>query len=1425
MHSLLKGLTYEDIAMSLISYLLKTFRISFLFAALTGVMSGVAGIGLMGLISLSLGSGSLPLFEKYGFGYFFFGLCFLQFVLRVITNLLLNHLGQATVFKLRMDLTKQILSLPLRRLQEMGVPRLFALLTDDVASIATSCEFLPLFIINFAVVVSCLAYLGWLSLDVLWLIGGIIFIGVMSFRIAQSRALRNLHAAREQNDVIFFHMRGLTEGIKELKIRRKGQASFVSNSLRPAAAAYRHHYMNGMALYVLASNWGNGLFYVAVGLILFILPEWSILPNEVLTGCVLAIIYMMAPLSVIMSNLPVLGRASIALNKIRAFAKESTIHKEGEIIFDPSSSLHSSGLELKGVMHRYRRENDDRSFTLGPLNLTLQSGELVFVVGGNGSGKTTFAMVLMGLYVPEHGNILLSGQRIGCDNREAYRQNFAVVFSDFYLFESLLGFENRELDDKAREYLRRLQLDHKVKIENGRFSTLELSQGQRKRLALLVAYLEDRPFYIFDEWAADQDPVFKRIFYMEILPALKARGKTVVVITHDDGYFHVADRCLRLEDGKITEAFTFKTHSAGEEESSMLEKKWRHWNIDPIEQEFPVGGKEIVCETEVEKVVLPADDSVLGSLDSDTGGVDSPNSLSGNASKFRLIGRVSIGIFVTIGIVAVGAFLVLRASLPEKDMVYEMTGFRSSVDVKFDQHGVPRIIAASREDAYRALGFVAARDRLFQMDLLRRRSAGRLAEILGAPLLESDRWHRTMGFGQVAAAIAARLPDDQKVILDAYVGGINQAIEKTRVLPFEFLVLGYRPEPWRVEDSFLVVLGMFENLTWRVGEKERMVTVMEAALAPEVLAFLTPDSDRYANSVVKNSSARRPPQPLPQNALAKLLKETSEYQAGLVGEPDIVAGSNGWLVNAHKTSDGRAILANDMHLELRVPNIWYRAEMQVDGNLLSGITLPGVPLFISGTNSHVAWGFTSVAGDFLDFVLVDVDRADPEIHLTPSGTARFGVRSETIHVKGMPDTSFDVRTTRWGPVLPDSLLGKPLAVHWTALDPAATNLDLLRLGEALDVFEALSILQQAGGPPLNGLVADNQGNIGWTYVGRIPIREKMDGLASRSWASGTMGWKGYVPSHDKPRVVNPPEGYLVNANQRMVGQEYPYVIGHDFDSGYRAYRIAERLAEMDGITEQDLLKLQLDTRTDFYRYYQALALAVIDANLGDEAEEELSTLRRYIQAWDGRAETGSLGLPVLVEFRRILADAVFSPLLARCRELDPHFQYNWHNMDEPLRTLLETLVPELQPEKAIYPNWNAFLLGKLKNAADTVVAVCGSRFLDDVSWGCVNKTRIEHPFSATNPLLGALLNMPVETIPGCTHCVRAASGRGGASERLVVAPGYEVEGIFQMPTGQSGNPLSAYYSDQHKNWVNGTASVLLGGKLKYLLKFRPAQSK
>jgi penicillin amidase len=768
---------------------------------------------------------------------------------------------------------------------------------------------------------------------------------------------------------------------------------------------------------------------------------------------------------------------------------------------------------------------------------------------------------------------------------------------------------------------------------------------------------------------------------------------------------------------------------------------------------------------------------------------------------------------------AAGGYGVLRASLPDPEGAYDLPGLSGRAAAEFDALGIPRIAARTRADAFRVLGFATARDRLFQMDLLRRHSAGRLAEILGAGLLETDRWHRIMGFETVAREALARLPEDQRAVLAAYAEGVNRAVESLPVLPPEFLVLGYRPAPWRPEDSLLIVLGMAETLGW-TGGLERTATIMEAALPGPAHAFLTPAMDRYTDRVLHGPASRYRPPPLPGAELAAALKSGrgAGHQAGLVGDGPPLRGSNGWVAGPARTRDGRALLANDMHLPLQVPNLWYRAELHYPGGDLAGFTLPGIPLLVAGSNTRIAWGFTSIEGDFADLVSLELDPADPGRYRAPQGYLPFGHRKETLRLRDGSEQTLEVRTTVWGPVLPEPLLGRPVAVRWTALDPAATDLRLLDLDRVADAPAALDLFNRAGGPPLNALVADAAGNIGWTLVGRIPRRFGLDGSASRSWADGTRGWNGYLPPEELPRMLNPASGFIVNANQRMVDGSYPHVIGHYYDNGYRAHRIAGRLEALRDGTERELLQIQLDTRAEFYRFYQSLALSLLDGKDAGQAR-----VRQSLESWDGFAERESRGLAVLVEFRRRLLDAVIAPYLAECRRLDPAFKFDWPTIDEPLQQILQARRPELLPDPAAYPDWNAFLRQVLLSAANAVQARTAAA-PEALAWGPDNRAAIAHPLSAALPWLRPWLDMPAEPLPGCPRCVRWQVPDGGASERLVVAPGREGEGLLHLPGGQSGHPLSPHYRDQHPAWVDGAALPLLAGTAVHRLDFVPEAS-
>jgi putative pyoverdin transport system ATP-binding/permease protein len=470
----------------------------------------------------------------------------------ITAQILLANFAQRSSANLRRDLVGKILNVPLRQLEEIGAPRLMVSLTEDVLSLTEAMLAIPTFAMNAAILVGGAVYLGWLSWGILLIMGVFILIGAIAYRVLIRSGFSHLFAARDQQDRLFGHFRALTEGIKELKLHRERRAVFFAENIHGCTERYKRHNIAAELRFIVAHNWSHLLFFTLIGLILFLLPTVENVSPQALTGYVVATLYLMGPLSGVLGSLSMFGRASAALRKVEQLGITLSARVGDHCPISRSADLLGfERLELSGVTHSYHREKEDDHFTLGPIDLTFRPGELVYLVGGNGSGKSTLAKVITGLYPPEQGVIRVDGRVIDEANRDDYRQYFSAVFADFYLFDNLLGSPSPELDAQAREYLELLHLGHKVKVAGGTLSTTQLSQGQRKRLALLSAYLEDRPFYLFDEWASDQDPLFKELFYTQLLPDLKARNKAVLVITHDDHYFHLADRIVKLDYGHV----------------------------------------------------------------------------------------------------------------------------------------------------------------------------------------------------------------------------------------------------------------------------------------------------------------------------------------------------------------------------------------------------------------------------------------------------------------------------------------------------------------------------------------------------------------------------------------------------------------------------------------------------------------------------------------------------------------------------------------------------------------------------------------------------------------------------------------------------------------------------------------------------------
>jgi putative ATP-binding cassette transporter len=551
--------------MTLLSFLLQASWPLLTLSIVAGLVSGGCSAGLLALIGRAIAAD--PESVAIGVPYFVV-LGILAPVSAIVSQLALIRLSQTAVLNLRLHLARQILRSDLQRIETLGAPRLLATLTDDVQMIAIAISTLPLICIDLAVVVGCFGYIAVLSWQVLLMVVALMVVAMGSCIVLIRKGKYWLTRSRNEQDRLYEHFRTIAAGFKELKLHRHRRRAFFDQELLGSADRFRRQNERGLMYVTVTSSWGKFIFVLAMGFILFSLPKIMTVPPTTLSSYIVIFTYLMLPLEKLVAKLPIFSQANVALEKIDQLGLSVSAERSTAIntklqrspAQSPTPQPHDRpwhSLELRQISHTYHSDSDDRPFTLGPIDLRLTPGEIVFIVGGNGSGKSTLAKLITGLYTPDQGEIVIDRWVITDADRDNYRQYFAAIFADFYLFERLLGLDRpdltpSDLDRLAQEYITTLQLDRKVQIHAGQLSTTALSQGQRKRLALLTALLEDRPIYVFDEWAADQDPQFKDLFYREVLPELKRRGKTTIAITHDDRYFDLADRVITLEYGQLT---------------------------------------------------------------------------------------------------------------------------------------------------------------------------------------------------------------------------------------------------------------------------------------------------------------------------------------------------------------------------------------------------------------------------------------------------------------------------------------------------------------------------------------------------------------------------------------------------------------------------------------------------------------------------------------------------------------------------------------------------------------------------------------------------------------------------------------------------------------------------------------------------------
>ncbi|HUG12838.1 MAG TPA: penicillin acylase family protein [Opitutaceae bacterium] len=835
-------------------------------------------------------------------------------------------------------------------------------------------------------------------------------------------------------------------------------------------------------------------------------------------------------------------------------------------------------------------------------------------------------------------------------------------------------------------------------------------------------------------------------------------------------------------------------------------------------------------------------------------------------SLLRWCGRIGLALLALIAVAIIAVLVVLRQGLPVTKGVVKLDGLGAPVGITRDALGIPTIDASSRVDAARALGFLHGQERFFQMDLMRRAAAGELAALAGPVALRADRMFRIHRFREAARRAVEAMNPSERRIVEAYAEGVTAGLARLGSRPFEYWLLRAKPEPWLPEDTLLVNFAMWLDLQEANGEPDLSRAVVRDQFSPEATAWLLSVADPF-DAPVDGSVIEAPPMPdlpgaarastAPANAsapadrphesilttaaplhslaaqphpgppaptLSTLLSQSlsqpildlwywdRRFGSGVLStvlseaDPDYHVGSNSWAVAGSRTAGGAALVANDMHLGLRLPHIWYRAALTVGGERIDGVTLPGTPAFIVGSNGRVAWGFTNSEIDTSDIVIVEPDPADPNRYLTPEGPMPFEIFQESLAVAGSEAEIHTVRWTRWGPVLGTDHRGRTIALAWTAHQRGAADLGLLRMEGAQNTGEALRFAQESGMPAQNFIAGDSAGSIGWTIAGRIPRRTGFDGAVPSSFALGTAGWDGWLAPEEVPAIIDPPDGFLWSANARVVGGAALAILG---DGGYasasRAARIRDRLREMNEAKPADLLALQLDNRSlpmDFWREQIASVLTpeAAASNPGRARMRELAV------QWNGDADAASAGYRLIREFRREVTERATGAVFARCREAYPSFSHYNLVTERIVRDLVTAKPSAWLP--AEHSGWDSVLI----ESADAVIEKAGgAAALERHTWGKFNRLNMRHPLGLAIPLVGSLLDMRRAPMSGDAHAVNAQLRGHGSSERMAVAPGAEVEGILHMPGGQSGNPLSPHYRDSHPGWLRGEPTPLQPG--------------
>ncbi len=774
------------------------------------------------------------------------------------------------------------------------------------------------------------------------------------------------------------------------------------------------------------------------------------------------------------------------------------------------------------------------------------------------------------------------------------------------------------------------------------------------------------------------------------------------------------------------------------------------------------------------------------------------------------------GIIAVIIVVFITIYFTFSASLPLLEGNITSASVAQNIILERDNNGNATLTAENRLDLAYATGFIHAQERFFQIDLSRRMAAGELSEIFGPAALEIDKNNRLHRFRARAKIAIEQLTESNKALLQKYAAGINDGLNNLGSRPFEYWLLQQKPRLWKDEDSVLVIYSMFFALQSGTINSEKNRYFLEHSLDLRLVDFLLPKKTEW-DAPIQPDAELWQPQKIPP---ADVLNAHNSEQSFLHKAENPVPGSNNWAVSGKLTKTGASILSNDMHLGIRAPATWFRLRLILKDKSLdvSGVSLPGTPLIVAGSNGFVAWGYTNSFVDTSDFIELKLNPLYDQQYLTPDGYKDFIIHREKILIKGAEPETIDIRETIWGPVF-DFGIEKIFALKWVAHQAQASNMGLIRMEQVKTVRQAMEIASGNGIPTQNAVLADRDGNIGWIHFGALPNRKSGEYGVPGDWSDGNLGWDGWLSYADQPKVYNPENNRLWSANSRVVsGEDYVKVGDGGADIGARQQQIRDGLMQLgDGLVEKDLYGIQLDNRAIFWQRWQQQLLAVLKRS----TDEKLKPFITDVENWGGRAATSSVGFRLVRNYRKSVYQVLLGYLTVPCAEKFNSCDYNQttHQMESPLWRLVDQRPHGWLPAE-FYNNWQGFFEKMALNAWEPVLS--GEIALESYIWGEQNRSYIKHPLSNSVPLLGLLTDMPNAMQDGAHGNMPHVAGNSfGQSERMVVSPGHEEDGIMNMPAGQSGHPLSPYYGAGHDDWLEGKMTPFLPEKTKWSLKIVP----